>query len=78
MKEVTWLQTASLVLKMAILGLISLSGVVLLVRGRKENVENFQDSFDTEFPEASQFIEAVFQGYFAFSGGGCFTFIADN
>ncbi|CAD7688353.1 unnamed protein product [Nyctereutes procyonoides] len=69
-KEVTCLQTASLVLKMAILGLISLSGVVLLVRGRKENVENFQDSFDTEFPEASQFIEAVFQGYFAFSGGG--------
>lgn len=38
----------------------------------------FQNSFGTEFPEASQFIEAVFQGYFAFSGGGCFTFIAGN
>ncbi|VFV33465.1 solute carrier family 7 member 13 [Lynx pardinus] len=75
-KEVTWLQTASLVLKMAILGLISLSGVVLLVRGRKENVERFQNSFDTDFPEASEFIEAIFQGYFAFSGGGCFTYIA--
>ncbi|XP_019308936.2 LOW QUALITY PROTEIN: solute carrier family 7 member 13 [Panthera pardus] len=75
-KEVTWLQTASLVLKMAILGLISLSGVMLLVRGRKENVERFQNSFDTDFPEASEFIEAIFQGYFAFSGGGCFTYIA--
>uniref|UniRef100_A0A673UWK1 Solute carrier family 7 member 13 n=1 Tax=Suricata suricatta TaxID=37032 RepID=A0A673UWK1_SURSU len=75
-KEVTWLQTASLVLKMAILGLISLSGVVLLVKGRKENVERFQNSFDTEFPEASEFIEAIFQGYFAISGGECLTCIA--
>ena len=38
-KEVTWLQISSTMLKMAILGLISLSGVVLLVRGRKQNLE---------------------------------------
>ncbi|XP_012499004.1 PREDICTED: solute carrier family 7 member 13 [Propithecus coquereli] len=67
-KEVTWLQIASTVLKMSILGLISLSGVVLLVKGRKENVEWFQNAFDGEFPDASQLTEAVFQGYFAYSG----------
>lgn len=38
-KEVTRLQISSTVLKMAILGLISLSGGVLLVRGRKQNLE---------------------------------------
>ncbi|KAL2766931.1 solute carrier family 7 member 13, partial [Daubentonia madagascariensis] len=75
-KEVTWLQTASTVLKMSVLGLISLSGVVLLVKGRKENVERFQNAFDGEFPDASQLTEAIFQGYFAYSGGGCFTYIA--
>ena len=41
-KEVTWLQTARLVLKMAPVGLISLCGVVLLVRGRKEDVKAFR------------------------------------
>uniref|UniRef100_A0A8C0E0V6 Solute carrier family 7 member 13 n=1 Tax=Balaenoptera musculus TaxID=9771 RepID=A0A8C0E0V6_BALMU len=60
-KEVTWLQISSTVLKMAILGLISLSGV---------------NSFGAEFPEASRFIEAVFQGYFSYSGGGCSMYIA--
>ncbi|XP_045416832.1 solute carrier family 7 member 13 [Lemur catta] len=75
-KQVTWLQIASTVLKMSILGLISLSGVVLLVKGREENVDRFQNAFDGEFPDASQFIEAVFQGYFAYSGAGCFTLIA--
>lgn len=75
-RQVTWLQMVSTVLKMAILGLISLSGVFILVRGKKENVERFQNAFDAEFPDISQIIEAIFQGYFAFSGGGSFTFIA--
>lgn len=65
MKEGAWLQTASAVLKVGILGLICLSGLVLLVRGRKENVERFQNAFDAELPEASQFIQAVSQGCFA-------------
>ncbi|XP_005381804.1 PREDICTED: solute carrier family 7 member 13 isoform X2 [Chinchilla lanigera] len=76
-KEVTWLQTVSTVLKVSILSLISLSGVVMLVRGKQVNVERLQNAFDAEFPAASQIIEAVFQGYFAFSGGGCFTCVAD-
>ncbi|XP_008063856.1 solute carrier family 7 member 13-like [Carlito syrichta] len=75
-KEVTWLQIASTMLKISILSFISLSGVVLLVRGRKESLERFKNAFDGEFPDASQFIEAIFQGYFTYSGGGCFTFIA--
>ncbi|KAF7465101.1 Hypothetical predicted protein [Marmota monax] len=66
----------STVLKVAILGLISLSGVFMLVRGKKENVERFQNAFDAEFPDISQIIEAIFQGYFAFSGGETLTYIA--
>ncbi|KAM7319938.1 hypothetical protein ACRRTK_021621 [Alexandromys fortis] len=75
-KELSWLQTVSTALKMGILGFISLSGVVMLVKGKKENVGRLQNAFDGEFPEISQIIEAVFQGYFAFSGGGCLTYVA--
>lgn len=75
-KELSWLQTLSTLLKMVILGLISLSGVILLARGKKENVERLRGAFDAELPELSQIVEAVFQGYFAFSGGGSFTYIA--
>ncbi|XP_003408290.1 solute carrier family 7 member 13 [Loxodonta africana] len=75
-KEMVWLQTSSTMLKMAILGLVSLTGVVILVRGRKENVERFQNTFDAEFPDASQMTEAFFQAFFAYSGGDSFMFIA--
>lgn len=77
-REVAWLQVASTVLKTAILGLISLSGVALLARGREENVASFRNPFQAEFPDAAQFIQAVFQGCFAYSGGGCLTFIAGD
>ncbi|XP_008827679.1 solute carrier family 7 member 13 [Nannospalax galili] len=75
-KELSWLQAVSTVLKMGILCLISLSGVFMLVRSKKENVERLQDAFNGDFPELSQLTEAVFQGYFAFAGGGCFTYVA--
>lgn len=75
-KELSWLQTVSTVLKMGILSFISLSGLFLLVTGRKENVRRLQNAFDAEFPEVSRLIEAIFQGYFAFSGGGSFTYVA--
>ncbi|XP_004090794.1 solute carrier family 7 member 13 isoform X2 [Nomascus leucogenys] len=67
-KEVTWLQIASSVLKVSILSFISLTGVVFLIRGKKENVERFQNAFDAEFPDISHLIQAIFQGYFAYSG----------
>ncbi|XP_059111595.1 solute carrier family 7 member 13-like [Peromyscus eremicus] len=75
-KELSWLQTVSTVLKMGILGIISLSGVFMLVRGKKDTVGRLQNAFDAEFPEISQITEAFFQGYFAFSGGECFTYVA--
>ncbi|XP_059111640.1 solute carrier family 7 member 13 [Peromyscus eremicus] len=75
-KELSWLQTVSTVLKMGILGIISLSGVFMLVRGKKETAGRLQNAFDAEFPEISQIIEAVFQGYFAFSGGESLSFVA--
>uniref|UniRef100_A0A8C6RJU8 Solute carrier family 7, (cationic amino acid transporter, y+ system) member 13 n=1 Tax=Nannospalax galili TaxID=1026970 RepID=A0A8C6RJU8_NANGA len=75
-KKLSWLQAVSTVLKVGILGLISLSGVFMLLRGKKENVERLQNAFDGDFPELSQLTEAVFQGYFAFAGGGCFTYVA--
>nr|XP_012803876.2 solute carrier family 7 member 13-like [Jaculus jaculus] len=74
-KEVSGLQTMSTVLKISILSIISLSGVVMLVRG-KENVERLQHAFDGELPDVSQITEAIFQGYLAFSGGESLTFIA--
>ncbi|KAM9626343.1 LOW QUALITY PROTEIN: solute carrier family 7 member 13 [Trichechus inunguis] len=74
--EMTWLQTASTMLKMAILGLISLSGVMILVRGKKEDIERFQNAFDAEFPDVSQMTEAFFQAFFAYSGRDSFVFIA--
>lgn len=75
-REMIWLQTLSVMLKVGILSLISLSGVFMLIKGKRENVERLRNAFDAEFPDASQIIEAVFQGYFAFSGGGCFTSVA--
>lgn len=77
-KKLSWLQAVSTILKVGLLAIISLSGLFLLVRGRQENARRLQNAFDAEFPEVSRLVEAVFQGYFAFSGGGCFTYIAGN
>ncbi|KAB0362104.1 hypothetical protein FD754_006260, partial [Muntiacus muntjak] len=52
-RGVTRLQIDSMMLKMAMHGLLSLSVVVLPVKGRREKLELFQNSFNAEFPEAS-------------------------
>ncbi|KAB0371791.1 hypothetical protein FD755_016729 [Muntiacus reevesi] len=52
-RGVTRLQIDSMMLKMATHGLLSLSAVVLPVKGRREKLELFQNSFNAEFPEAS-------------------------
>ncbi|XP_027254525.2 solute carrier family 7 member 13-like isoform X2 [Cricetulus griseus] len=75
-RELSWLQTGSTVLKMGILGFISLSGVFMLVRIKRENAGRLENAFDAEFPVISQLTEAFFQGYFAFSGGESFTYVA--
>ncbi|XP_046498339.1 solute carrier family 7 member 13-like [Equus quagga] len=75
-KEVTWFQTLSTIVKMAVLCFISLTGIVLLVRGRKENLARFEKAFDAEVPDASQIAEAFLQGLYAYSGWGVLVRIA--
>uniref|UniRef100_F1M163 Solute carrier family 7 (cationic amino acid transporter, y+ system), member 12 like 1 n=2 Tax=Rattus norvegicus TaxID=10116 RepID=F1M163_RAT len=67
-KTVAWLQTISSMIKMSILCFISLTGLVLLVIGKKENVSKFENALDAELPNASQTVEAILQGCFAYRG----------
>uniref|UniRef100_A0A8C0A9P7 Solute carrier family 7 member 13 n=1 Tax=Bos mutus grunniens TaxID=30521 RepID=A0A8C0A9P7_BOSMU len=75
-KEVTWFQTVSTAVKMTVLGFISVTGIVLLVRGRRENLARFEKAFDADVPDASQIAEAFLQGLFAYSGWGVLVRIA--
>ncbi|XP_004643159.1 solute carrier family 7 member 13-like isoform X1 [Octodon degus] len=68
LKTVSWFQTISALMKMTILCFISLTGIVLLVSGKKENVSRFQNNLDAEFPDASQIAEAFLQGLYAYKG----------
>ncbi|XP_005381790.1 PREDICTED: solute carrier family 7 member 13-like [Chinchilla lanigera] len=67
-KTVSWFQTLSSLVKVAILCFISLAGIVLLVMGRKENVSRFESALDAELPDASQIAEAILQGFYAYVG----------
>ncbi|OWK04467.1 hypothetical protein Celaphus_00016465 [Cervus elaphus hippelaphus] len=75
-KEVTWFQTVSTAVKMTVLGFISVTGIVLLVRGRRESLARFEKAFDAEVPDASQIAEAFLQGLYAYSGWGVLVRIA--
>ncbi|XP_059757885.1 solute carrier family 7 member 13-like isoform X4 [Balaenoptera ricei] len=75
-KEVTWFQTVSTVVKMTVLCFISLTGIVLFVRGRKENLARFEKAFDAEVSDASQIAEAFLQGLYAYYGWGVLVKIA--
>lgn len=68
MKAVAWLQTTSNVLKMSIPCLISLTGLVLLLIGKKESVSRSENALHAELPNASQIVEAILQGCFAYKG----------
>ncbi|XP_003479946.2 solute carrier family 7 member 12-like [Cavia porcellus] len=65
---ISWFQTVSTLMKMAILCLISLTGIVLLVTGKKENIFKFENALDAEFPDASQIAEAILQGFYSYGG----------
>lgn len=41
-------------MKLSVLCLISLTGAVLLVIGKKENVTKFEDVLDDQFPDVSE------------------------
>ncbi|XP_070332981.1 solute carrier family 7 member 13-like [Odocoileus virginianus] len=75
-KEVTWFQTVSTAVKVTVLGFISVTGIMLLVRGRRENLARFEKAFDAEVPDASQIAEAFLQGLYAYSGWGVLVRIA--
>ncbi|XP_051699831.1 solute carrier family 7 member 13 isoform X2 [Oryctolagus cuniculus] len=75
-KEVAWFQTITTLVKMAVLCFISVTGIVLLIRGRKENVARFENAFDAEVPDALQIAEAFLQGLYAYSGWGVLVQIA--
>ena len=75
-KEVTWFQTVSTAVKVMVLGFVSVTGIVLLVRGRRENLARFEKAFDAEVPDASQIAEAFLQGLYAYSGWGVLVRIA--
>ncbi|XP_063138935.1 solute carrier family 7 member 12-like isoform X2 [Rattus norvegicus] len=77
-KTVAWLQTISSMIKMSILCFISLTGLVLLVIGKKENVSKFENALDAELPNASQTVEAILQGCFAYRGIFIVINIADS
>ncbi|KFO24302.1 Solute carrier family 7 member 13 [Fukomys damarensis] len=68
LKTVTWFQTLSTLVKVAILCFISITGIVLLVIGKKENVSRFENALDAELPGASQIVEAILQGFYAYGG----------
>ncbi|XP_023558977.1 solute carrier family 7 member 13-like isoform X2 [Octodon degus] len=78
LKTVSWFQTISALMKMTILCFISLTGIVLLVSGKKENVSRFQNNLDAEFPDASQIAEAFLQGLYAYKGSTLLINMADT
>ncbi|XP_048959716.1 solute carrier family 7 member 13-like [Canis lupus dingo] len=65
---VAWFQTISILVKMAVLCFISLTAIVQLGTGKKENVARFENALDAEFPGALQIAEALLQGLFAYAG----------
>ncbi|XP_003479948.2 solute carrier family 7 member 12-like [Cavia porcellus] len=75
-KRVSWFQTASSLMKMSILCFISLTGIILLVTGKKENLSRFENALDAELPDASQIVEAILQGFYPYIGCTLLTNIA--
>ncbi|ERE84190.1 solute carrier family 7 member 13-like protein [Cricetulus griseus] len=61
---------------MAVLCLISVTGIVLLVTGDKENVTRFENGLDAELPDVSQIVEAFLQVYYSYVGSSLLINIA--
>uniref|UniRef100_A0A8D2IJZ2 Solute carrier family 7 member 13 n=1 Tax=Varanus komodoensis TaxID=61221 RepID=A0A8D2IJZ2_VARKO len=75
-KMAAWLQTVFTVLKMMALSVIAIGGIVLLIRGRKENIARFENIFNSEVPDAAQIAEAFFQGLYAYGGWWSLNYLA--
>jgi L-type amino acid transporter 13 len=55
----SWFQTIGNLVKMAIL---CVTGIVLLVTGRKDRVSRFENALEAKLPDASQTADALLQG----------------
>ncbi|KAJ6663911.1 hypothetical protein lerEdw1_008865 [Lerista edwardsae] len=77
-KMAAWVQTVFTVLKMMALSVIAVGGVVLLIRGRKENTARFENAFSSEIPDAAQIAEAFFQGLYAYGGWWSLNYMAEE
>ncbi|XP_025057590.1 solute carrier family 7 member 13 [Alligator sinensis] len=77
-KMAAWVQTVFTLLKMMALSIIAIGGIVLLVRGRKENLARFENAFSSEVPDASQIAEAFFQGLYAYGGWWSLNYMAEE
>lgn len=75
-KTVAWFNTISSLVKLSVLCLISLTGIVLLVIGKKENMSRFENALEAELPNASQIVEAILQVYYSYLGSSAIIVIA--
>ncbi|CAH6777271.1 solute carrier family 7 member 13 [Phodopus roborovskii] len=73
---VSWFNTISSLMKMVVLCFICITGVVLLVIGKRENISRFENALDAELPDASQIAEAILQASFAYSGSSLLLVLA--
>ncbi|XP_062986974.1 solute carrier family 7 member 13 [Elgaria multicarinata webbii] len=77
-KMAAWVQTVFTILKMMALSVIAIGGMVLLIRGRKENIARFEHAFSSEIPDAAQIAEAFFQGLYAYGGWWSLNYLAEE
>nr|XP_008106647.1 PREDICTED: solute carrier family 7 member 13 isoform X3 [Anolis carolinensis] len=75
-KMAAWVQTVFTILKMLALSIIAIGGIVLLIRGRKENLARFENAFNAEIPDVAQLAEAFFQGLYAYGGWWSLNYLA--
>lgn len=75
-KTVAWFNTISCLMKLSVLCLISLTGIVLLVNGKKENVSRFENALDAELPNVSQIVDAILQVKYSYLGASILINIA--
>ncbi|XP_054841545.1 solute carrier family 7 member 13 [Eublepharis macularius] len=77
-KMATWVQTVFTILKMMALSVIAITGIVLLIRGKKENTARFESAFSGDIPDAAQIAEAFFQGLYAYGGWWSLNYMAEE
>nr|XP_034372389.1 solute carrier family 7 member 13-like [Arvicanthis niloticus] len=75
-KTLAWFNTISSFIKLSVVCLISLTGIVLLVIGKKENVSRFENALDAEHPNVSQIADAILQVNYSYLGSSVLIILA--